>query len=66
MEMIVRFMKDGKVQGGSYSKENGIISGGEVLELEGGIPSASLPAYEDRLRGLKLHKACRGAEDAAS
>jgi 2-keto-4-pentenoate hydratase/2-oxohepta-3-ene-1,7-dioic acid hydratase in catechol pathway len=32
--MIVRFMKDRKIQGGSYTKENGIISGGEVLELE--------------------------------
>ncbi len=32
--MIVRFRKDGIVRGGSYSKENGIISGGEVLALE--------------------------------
>ena len=32
--MIVRFMKDGIVRGGSYSNENGIISGGEVLGLE--------------------------------
>jgi 2-keto-4-pentenoate hydratase/2-oxohepta-3-ene-1,7-dioic acid hydratase in catechol pathway len=32
--MIVRFMKDGKVRGGSYSAENGIISSGEVLALE--------------------------------
>ncbi|OPY54288.1 MAG: hypothetical protein A4E49_01107 [Methanosaeta sp. PtaU1.Bin112] len=33
--MIVRFLKDGIVRGGSYSKENGIISGGEELKLEG-------------------------------
>ena len=32
--MIVRFMLDGIVRGGSYSKENGIISRGEVLGLE--------------------------------
>jgi 2-keto-4-pentenoate hydratase/2-oxohepta-3-ene-1,7-dioic acid hydratase in catechol pathway len=32
--MIVRFMKDGMVQKGSYSKENGIISMGETLRLE--------------------------------
>lgn len=32
--MIVRFIKDGKMRGGSYSAENGIISGGEVLTLE--------------------------------
>lgn len=32
--MIVRFMKDGRVRGGSYTTENGIISGGEVLALE--------------------------------
>jgi hypothetical protein len=32
--MIVRFMLDGIVRGGSYSKENGIISGGEVLRLD--------------------------------
>jgi 2-keto-4-pentenoate hydratase/2-oxohepta-3-ene-1,7-dioic acid hydratase in catechol pathway len=34
LEMIVRFMKDGIVRGGSYSVENGIISGGELLKLE--------------------------------
>ena len=34
MEMIVRFMKDGIVRGGSYSVENGIISGGELLKPE--------------------------------
>lgn len=27
LEMIVRFMQDGIVRGGSYSIENGIISG---------------------------------------
>ncbi|MBN1234641.1 MAG: fumarylacetoacetate hydrolase family protein [Methanotrichaceae archaeon] len=32
--MIVRFMRDGVVRGGSYSVENGIISGGEVLRQE--------------------------------
>ncbi len=32
--MIVRFMRDGKIRGGSYSEENGIVSGGEVLALE--------------------------------
>jgi 2-keto-4-pentenoate hydratase/2-oxohepta-3-ene-1,7-dioic acid hydratase in catechol pathway len=32
--MIVRFMRDGVARGGSYSQENGIISGGEVLSLE--------------------------------
>ena len=32
--MIVRFMLDGIVRGGSYSKENGIISRGEVLRLD--------------------------------
>jgi 2-keto-4-pentenoate hydratase/2-oxohepta-3-ene-1,7-dioic acid hydratase in catechol pathway len=32
--MIVRFMQDGIVRGGSYSVENGIISGGEVLKPE--------------------------------
>ncbi len=32
--MIVRFMLDGIARGGSYSVENGIISGGEVLKLE--------------------------------
>jgi len=32
--MIVRFMHDGKIRGGSYSEENGIVSGGEVLALE--------------------------------
>jgi 2-keto-4-pentenoate hydratase/2-oxohepta-3-ene-1,7-dioic acid hydratase in catechol pathway len=32
--MIVRFMRDGIIRGGSYSQENGIISGGEVLSLE--------------------------------
>ena len=32
--MIVRFKKDGIIRGGSYSVENGIISGGEVLALE--------------------------------
>jgi len=34
LEMIVRFMKDGIVRGGSYSVENGIISGGELLKPE--------------------------------
>jgi 2-keto-4-pentenoate hydratase/2-oxohepta-3-ene-1,7-dioic acid hydratase in catechol pathway len=36
MEMIVRFTRDGdgKVRGGSYSEEHGIISGGEVLALQ--------------------------------
>jgi 2-keto-4-pentenoate hydratase/2-oxohepta-3-ene-1,7-dioic acid hydratase in catechol pathway len=34
LEMIIRFMKDGIIRGGSYSKENDIISGGEVLGLE--------------------------------
>jgi 2-keto-4-pentenoate hydratase/2-oxohepta-3-ene-1,7-dioic acid hydratase in catechol pathway len=34
LEMIVRFMQDGIVRGGSYSEENGIISGGEVLRIE--------------------------------
>jgi 2-keto-4-pentenoate hydratase/2-oxohepta-3-ene-1,7-dioic acid hydratase in catechol pathway len=33
--MIVRFLKDGVARGGSYSKENGIISGGEIIELDG-------------------------------
>jgi 2-keto-4-pentenoate hydratase/2-oxohepta-3-ene-1,7-dioic acid hydratase in catechol pathway len=33
--MIVRFLKDGIARGGSYSKENGIISGGEIIELNG-------------------------------
>ena len=33
-EVIVRFMRDGTVRGGSYSVENGIISGGEVLKPE--------------------------------
>jgi len=32
--MIARFMRDGVARGGSYSQENGIISGGEVLSLE--------------------------------
>lgn len=32
--MIARFMRDGVTRGGSYSQENGIISGGEVLSLE--------------------------------
>lgn len=32
--MIVRFMRDGKIRGGSFSEENGIVSGGEVLALE--------------------------------
>ena len=32
--MIVRFRKDGIIRGGSYSVENGIISGGEVLALQ--------------------------------
>lgn len=32
--MIARFMRDGVIRGGSYSQENGIISGGEVLSLE--------------------------------
>jgi len=32
--MIVRFKKDGVIRGGSYSIENGIVSGGEVLALE--------------------------------
>jgi len=32
--MIVRFMHDGKIRGGSYSEEHGIVSGGEVLALE--------------------------------
>lgn len=27
-------MRDGKIRGGSYSEENGIVSGGEVLALE--------------------------------
>lgn len=31
--MIVRFMQDGIARGGSYTAENGIISGGEVLKL---------------------------------
>jgi 2-keto-4-pentenoate hydratase/2-oxohepta-3-ene-1,7-dioic acid hydratase in catechol pathway len=34
MQMIVRFMRDGIVRGGSYSEENGIISGGEQLKQE--------------------------------
>jgi len=32
--MIVRFIKDGRIRGGSYSQENGIVSGGEVLALQ--------------------------------
>jgi 2-keto-4-pentenoate hydratase/2-oxohepta-3-ene-1,7-dioic acid hydratase in catechol pathway len=32
--MIVRFRKDGIIRGGSYTVENGIISGGEELALE--------------------------------
>jgi 2-keto-4-pentenoate hydratase/2-oxohepta-3-ene-1,7-dioic acid hydratase in catechol pathway len=34
LQMIVRFMRDGIVRGGSYSEENGIISGGELLKRE--------------------------------
>jgi len=32
--MIVRFRKDGIIRGGSYTVENGIISGGEELALQ--------------------------------
>ena len=32
--MIVRFKKDGIIRGGSYSLENGVISGGEELALQ--------------------------------
>ena len=62
--MIVRFMLDGMVRVGSYSKENGIISRGEVLRLDEVFLLPPLPADEDRLRRPKLRKACSGAEDA--
>jgi len=32
--MIARFIKDGETRGGSYSEEHGIVSGGEVLDLQ--------------------------------
>jgi len=32
--MIVRFVKDGTVRGGSYSIEHGIVSGGDIIPLE--------------------------------
>ena len=50
---------------GSY-RENGIVSGGEVLGLEDVELLGTLPANEDRLRGPELCGACPRAEDAAS